>query len=374
MIPIGISFYTFKKIGYVIDVYYERQKPEQHFGKFALFISFFPEILSGPIDKAKDLIPQFKKQINPDFSKITEGLRLILFGLFKKIVIADRLAMMVNEVYNHSNSYHGISLIIATYFFAFQIYADFSGYTDIAIGVAKLFGIDIPENFDKPYTSKSIQEFWRRWHITLAMWLRDYIFLPLAYIFSRRFQFLKTKMLKPESASYLMSIMITWFIGGLWHGSKTTFVVWGLLQGIYLGTSFVTKKLRRRMNQKIFKIFPYVKIINFFKVVFIFHIVSFAWIFFRADNFNSASYIIINAFRDFKISLADIIIGFTKTDFIIAVFGILLLITVDLIPGKINNWFEKRTAIIRWSVYYFLLLSIIFVGIYQHSSFIYLNF
>lgn len=372
LIPLGISFYTFKKISYVFDVYHGRIEPEYHFGKFALFISFFPEILSGPIDRAKDLLPQFKKDVSVDYNKITEGLRLILYGLFKKIVIADRLAMMVNEVYNHTYSYHGFSLILATYFFAFQIYADFSGYTDIAIGIAKLFGIDIPENFNKPYLSKSIQEFWRRWHITLSMWLRDYIFLPLAYIFSRKFQSLK--IIKTESASYIASIMITWLIGGFWHGSKSTFIVWGLLQGIFLSTSFITRRARKKINSAFIKKYKLIKTANLLKIIFTFHIVAFAWIFFRAENINSALYVITNCFRDFNFSLANIVVGFTRTDLIVAVAGILIMIFADSVPDKLNSWFEKKSGVFRWAIYYFLLLSIIFVGIYQHTSFIYLKF
>ena len=219
--PIGLSFYTLQLISYLVDVYVGTVEPEKHLGIFALYISFFPQILAGPIARSKQLIDQFYQKHRFNEQNVVFGLRLILWGIFQKVVIADRLALLVNQVYNSPSDHQGMTIVIVTYFFWFQIYCDFAGYTNIALGAAKVFGIDLVQNFDRPYISKDFNEFWNRWHISLSNWLRDYIFFPVTRILRRRW---------PKSnivTNLLLPPLLTMLISGLWHGAGWNFVLWG---------------------------------------------------------------------------------------------------------------------------------------------------
>jgi alginate O-acetyltransferase complex protein AlgI len=286
ILPIGISFFTFRMVSYLIDVYYERIPAERHLGIYALYVSFFPQLLAGPIDRAAQLIPQLKAPVYFDWERITSGSRLIVWGLFKKLVIADRLLWFVTQVFRRPEG-QDLYLIFAAYFYAFQIYCDFSGYSDMAIGISRILGFDSMKNFDFPYFSKSISEFWGRWHISLSSWLRDYLFLPLAYATMRRIKGEKLLAIKAETWGYFVSILLTMLLGGLWHGAGWTFVIWGALYGIYQMFAYASKRLRKRIVKKIgLQRLP--RLHSALSIFITFNLVSFAWIFFRATSFSHA--------------------------------------------------------------------------------------
>lgn len=286
LLPIGISFYSFKLVSYLIDVYNENTEAERHFGYFALYVSFFPQLLMGPIDRAVNFIPELKKKVNFDLERIASGARLVVWGIFKKMVIADRLAVFVNEVFREPE-HQGINLILGVYFYAFQIYCDFSGYSDIAIGISRILGFKSMKNFDFPYFSKSMTQFWNKWHISLSTWLRDYLFLPIAYAVMRPIKNPTLYKIKAETWGYVIGMFITMFLGGLWHGASWTFVIWGALHGIYLGVGYTTKKIRKKLVKKI-RLNKVPALRHFISVFFTFNLVSFAWIFFRAGSFGEA--------------------------------------------------------------------------------------
>lgn len=284
--PIGLSFYSFKMVSYLVDVYNENAPAEKHLGYFALYVSSFPQILAGPIDRAVKFIPELKKKVNFDVDRIVSGFRLAVWGVFKKMVIADRLAMFVDEVFA-GPEHQGISLIFGAYFYAFQIYCDFSGYSDIAIGISRILGFKSILNFDFPNFSKSLTDFWQRWHISLSTWLRDYLFLPIAYAVMRPIKTPKLYNIKAETWGYVTGMFITMFLGGLWHGPGWTFVIWGALHGIYLIVGYTTKKARKKLVKKIkLNKIPWLR--HFISVFITFNLVSFAWIFFRAGSFEKA--------------------------------------------------------------------------------------
>jgi D-alanyl-lipoteichoic acid acyltransferase DltB (MBOAT superfamily) len=286
ILPIGISFYTFKIISYIIDVYYQRIPPEKHLGIYALYVAFFPQLLAGPIERASNFLPQLKRRVNFDWQGISAGFRLIVWGLFKKMIIADRLALFVDQVFKNPQD-QGLNLIFAAYFYAFQIYCDFSGYSDMAVGITKILGFDSMKNFDFPYFSTSISQFWSRWHISLSSWLRDYLFLPLAYATMRRIKGEKHLAVKAETWGYFSGIFLTMLLGGLWHGASWNFVIWGGLYGIYQMISYASKRLRKKMVKKIgLQRLP--RLHSALSVFVTFNLVSFAWIFFRSDSFTDA--------------------------------------------------------------------------------------
>ena len=282
LLPVGISFYTFQTLSYTIDVYRGQKKAEKHLGYFAVFVSFFPQLVAGPIERSTNLLPQFFEKHDFDYQRVTDGLKLMMWGFFKKVVIADRLAILVNQVYNNADEYEGFPLILATYFFAFQIYCDFSGYSDIAIGAAQVMGFDLMENFRRPYHAKSISEFWKRWHISLSTWFRDYVYIPLGGNSTVKWR-------------WYFNLFITFLVSGLWHGADWTFVIWGAIHGFYLISAIWT-------NGIVNKVYNFIglkkgsngrKLID---VIWTFHLVLFAWIFFRANSFSDAIYILENFF------------------------------------------------------------------------------
>ncbi len=250
LLPIGISFFTFKIISYLIDVYYRRIEPETHLGIYALYVSFFPQLLAGPIERAARFIPQLKAPVHFDWERVASGMRLVVWGLFKKMVIADRLAFFVDEVFRHPEG-QGLQLLLAVYFYAFQIYCDFSGYSDIAVGITRVLGFESMKNFDFPYFARSITQFWSRWHISLSSWLRDYLFLPIAYAVMRRIRGEKLLAVKAETWGYFVGIFLTMLLGGLWHGASWTFVIWGGLYGVYQVFSYSGKRLRRKCAETV---------------------------------------------------------------------------------------------------------------------------
>ena len=292
LLPVGISFYTFQALGYLIDVYRGTIKAEKDFITLALFVSYFPQLVAGPIERASSLLPQLKSKVNIDWRRVEEGLHIIGVGLVQKVIVADLIAEYVNVVYGTPGNYQGLTLIIATYFFSFQIYCDFAGYSNIAIGCAKVFGVDLMKNFNRPYFASSVGEFWQRWHISLSTWFRDYLYIPLG---GNRCSINKN----------IRNILIVFLLSGLWHGANLTFVFWGAIHSIYLIIERLLTKYRfgffvNPSNNLIFK---------GFRIVFIFNLVSFTWIFFRAESLSDAVVIITNMFN-FSVP-QDLTVGFT---------------------------------------------------------------
>ena len=278
ILPVGISFYTFQTLSYTIDVYKRKLEPTNDFIAFSAFVSFFPQLVAGPIERATNLLPQFYKKRTFDYSKAVDGMRQILWGLFKKIVIADNCAEYANQIFNNSADYSGSTLVLGAIFFTFQIYGDFSGYSDIAIGTSRLFGFNLKQNFAFPYFSRDIAEFWRRWHISLSTWFRDYLYIPLGG--SRGGTLMKVR-----------NTFIIFIVSGFWHGANWTFIVWGALNAIYLLPLLLTNKNRNNLETVAQgKLFPSIRELSFMLLTF--GLTVFAWIFFRAENISHAlSYI-----------------------------------------------------------------------------------
>lgn len=369
-LPAGMSFFTFTILSYLIEVKRETVKAEKHIGIFASSLLFFPKILQGPIEKPGNIFPQFKQEKSFNTEMVIEGLKLILWGYFKKLVVADRLAIYVNAVYDNYDQHNGISLLLATVFFSFQIYADFSGYTDIAMGSAKVLGFDLTKNFARPLFSTSIKEFWNRWHISFSVWLKDYIFLPLAVILSGKLKRNKYFGISKEKVIFIFATLITFSICGLWHGEGLNFLIWGLLFSSYLIIAnlsrSLTKKLRKRlgisMRSTSYKIY---------EIIFTFILVSFTWIFFRAETAQDAIIIMQRIFSFQGIPFID-----KQTLFygIIAISFLILMELYEEIHGgeylfiKSNNWIKEQ-------VFYACIAAlIILIGVFDGGQFIYFQF
>jgi len=369
LLPVGISFYTFQTLSYSIDVYRGIKKPEKNLGIFALYVSFFPQLVAGPIERSTRLLPQFFEKHDFNYARVTDGLKLMLWGFFKKVVIADRLAILVNTVYNSPSNYTGFPLILATVFFAFQIYCDFSGYCDIAIGGAQVLGFNLMDNFNRPYFSKSISEFWKRWHISLSTWFKDYLYISLGgnRVVKWRWQF---------------NLLLTFLISGLWHGANWTYVIWGGLHGFYFMFSIWTNKIRKNITNFI-GINKFPRFYKYTQVLTTFSLVCFAWIFFRARNVNEAFYVVIHIFDGFG-SMLNIKgigsnftgLGFGRYDYLVAFASIGFMQLVHLIQrhGRIRHMLSERPTWMRWTFYYLLVMWIVLFGVFNKSQFIYFQF
>lgn len=394
VLPIGISFYTFQAISYVIDVYRGVHIKEVNLGHYAVFVSFFPQLVAGPIEKSAKLLPQLYSRVIFNYDRVVSGLRLMLWGFFKKIVIADNAAKIVNKIFNNVGQYNdGIYYILATFMFSFQIYCDFSGYSDIAIGAARTLGIDLMKNFDRPYFSKSVSEFWRRWHISLSVWLRDYLFLPVSYRLLRIFGNRKSRKLKDETLAYTGGILVTMVLGGLWHGANWTFVLWGSVLGLFLIFGRVTKKIRKRIIKKL-SINKISYIHNILKILFTFMLINFSWIFFRANSIGDAFYIVKNLFNGVGTFLEEFFgrvlifsdvspmktvihkVGITPFCFYSVLIGLIILIFVQMIQSKLSlgDFFNRIPSWFSWSVYFLLIFSIFYLGSFKIEQFIYFQF
>lgn len=349
LLPVGISFYTFQTLSYTIDVYNRKIPAEKHFGYFALYVSFFPQLVAGPIERPQNLLPQLKIKHEFDYERVTYGLKLMAWGLFKKMVIADTLAIYVNKVYNNLPEYQGFVLVIATVFFTLQIYCDFSGYSDIAIGAARMLGIDLMKNFNAPYLATSIKDFWSRWHISLSTWFRDYVYIPLG---GNRVDF----------SWQIFNLLVTFLLSGLWHGANWTFVVWGALHGFLL----ILETLYDRYVGK--KLFEENKFVIVAKTVATFSVVAFAWIFFRANNIDDAFYVLVHMFDGIVSPVKYIKTGFYSLGvwgvaFRKLMFPVLILFLYDYYEQKVSviNKISKYKWIYRWTVYIVFVLYVIFV-------------
>lgn len=363
--PLGISFYTFQIIGYLADICKGKIHAEHHIGYYALFVSFFPQIASGPIGRADRLLPQFKQERTFSYDKASAAIRLIVWGCFEKLVIANTLADRVDQYFDHLDSYVGLILIAAVIMYAFQIYCDFSGYTDVAIGVSGLLGIDLDKNFKCPYFSRSPREFWSRWHISLSSWLRDYIYIPLG---GNR---------KGSFRTYL-NLMITFLISGLWHGTGITFVIWGLLHGIY---QVVARFFGHLFNIKKDAVPP--APVRFLQWLVTFSCICFAWLFFRAASLSDAVYIMQKAFFGIEAPIEYlktfvICTGMSYAKMILITGELVILFIADRlsINGKDPmHGISKLNPLIRYPLYaLFLVLIMIFAAKDVSTGFIYAQF
>lgn len=372
ILPIGISFYTFQAMSYTIDVYGTKIKPTKDILSFFAYISFFPLILAGPIERAGNLLTQFLKKREFKYEEATDGMRQILFGLFKKVVIADNCAVLVNGIFKNYESHPSSVLIMGAIYFAFQIYGDFSGYSDIAIGSAKLLGFRLMTNFKTPYFSRNIMEFWRRWHISLSTWFRDYLFLPIAYSLTRRLSEKKYLGIKTDKLIYIIATMVTFLVCGLWHGANWTYVVWGGLIGSYF-VPLILKSSKRRSTEVVAqgKLLPNLREIIQMTVTFTF--VCIAWVFFRADSVDKAFGYLGNIFSNTNFFPDDFGYFFPRY--------ILFLITIFVLSEwflfRHENFLERFNNLNGFSrrLIYVITLILIFLFVQNEaSSFIYFQF
>ncbi|WP_452230585.1 MULTISPECIES: MBOAT family O-acyltransferase [unclassified Lacinutrix] len=369
ILPVGISFYTFQTLSYTIDIYRKQLEPTKDWLAFFSFVSFFPQLVAGPIERASHLLPQFYKTYKFNYNQVKSGLLLMAFGLFKKMVIADRAALYVNEVYNNTSDHDGVAFFYGTILFAFQIYCDFSGYSDIAIGIARTMGFDLMRNFDSPYFSKSITEFWRRWHISLSTWFRDYVYIPLGG--SR----------KGKYRTYF-NLFLVFLVSGLWHGAAMTFVIWGTIHGLIIVFEKATYNLKKPLFEKIgLGKSNYAN--NFFFSTITFFIVCFAWVFFRANSLQDSFDIISGIFFNFDFGeifkKETYLIGFKVNEFRVIVFFILTLLLFEVLHRKYNliKFLNHQGVVFRWSIYLMIVFTITIFGIYGDRAiqeFIYFQF
>lgn len=359
ILPVGISFYTFMAIGYTVDVYNEEIRPEKNIGIVALFVSFFPLILSGPIERAKNMLPQFRALNSMEYGSVVQGFKMLLWGYFMKLVVADRIGIYVDAVYGNIFNHNGTSLLLAAFLYPFQVYADLGGYSLIAIGIAKILNINVMQNFNRPFFATSMSEFWRRWHISLISWLTDYIYTPLSFGFRRY-----------KVWGIVIALMITFFVSGIWHGASITFVIWGLIQGVFLSIEALTNK-RKATFEKKYNLSEkgwYVSIGIF--VTFI--LFAFSQIFGRASNMNDAFGVLNKIISTY----GPLFIGNPST-FIFIFIGLSILLLKDFkdeyAPAKILL-FESPHKIVRVLSYSSILIIILLIGVFDGGEFIYFKF
>ena len=349
LLPIGLSFHTFQAMSYTIEVYRGKQQAEKHFGMYALYVMFYPQLVAGPIERPQNILHQLKEKVVFNYDHIVSGLKLILWGLFVKVVIADRLSIYVDIVYNSPEHHSAISSLVATLFFTFQIYCDFSGYSSIAIGCAKVLGIDLMINFRRPYMSTSIREFWSRWHISLSTWFRDYLYIPLG---GNRVSLYRN----------MFNLFFVFLVSGLWHGANWTFIIWGALHGFYLIMEIVFDRL-----------VPSIKLPRSIRWILNFVLVAIAWVFFRASNFQTAKQILKNIYT-FK--PGPLYIG-NASYLVYSFFAILFLFAAEYNAEKLNNryaWLYSERKVLRWSAYLLLILTLLSIGVFNGGQFIYFQF
>ncbi len=356
ILPVGISFFTFQALSYVIDIYKGDLKVEKNFGIFALFVSFFPQLVAGPIERATHLLPQFYEKHKFDPDKVTEGLRLMLWGMFKKIVIADRVAIYVNAVYNNYEHHSGITYIVATVLFAFQVYCDFSGYSDLARGSARIMGFDLMVNFKFPYFSENVTKYWQKNHISLTTWLKDYIYFPLVEK-------------RPTIIKMCLVTILTFLLSGLWHGADWTFIIWGLWQAIFLCFDIITRKRRKKINKwlkknKLFTLNLYLR----YLITFI--ILCLGLVFFRASNTGQA-FDILSGIVNLK--AGSLFVDSKTLMFSLVAIIVLLMMEYDS-NYDISQFWKKKKLIVRWSCYSLSIALIMFLGVFDESQFIYFQF
>ncbi len=354
LLPIGISFYTFHSLSYIIDIYKKKINAETNVVDYALFISFFPLLVAGPIERANHLLPQFKSLKRFDYSSTIEGLKQILWGLFKKVVIADQCAEYVDLIFSNPADESGSTMLVGAVLFSFQIYGDFSGYSDIAIGTARLFGIDLLKNFSFPYFSRSIAEFWRRWHISLSSWFKDYVYIPLGGSYGAK-------------STTIRNVIIVFLLTGFWHGANWTFIFWGLLNALLIIPSIIRKTNRNHLEIVAKgKILP--SLVEISSICFTFLLISLSWIFFRSENLNEVFSIFSKIFSSSIFSIPTY-----------KPFGLFIYLMIVLFfewkgrEGEYAFSSLNYPKIVRWVIYYGLVLSILYFCRLEHQ-FIYFEF
>ncbi|MBI5836270.1 MAG: MBOAT family protein [Candidatus Eisenbacteria bacterium] len=378
ILPIGLSFHTFQAMSYTIEVYRGHHPAERHFGIYALYVMFYPQLVAGPIERPGNLLHQFHARHDFDPARVSDGLKLILWGLFQKVVVADRLAPFVNQVYDRPTQYEGLPLALATFFFAFQIYADFAGYSDIAIGAAQVMGFQLMTNFRRPYFARSIAEFWKRWHISLSTWFRDYLYISLGGN-------------RVAKGRWLLNLMITFVVSGLWHGAKWTFVVWGGLNGLYLVSEIWAHDLWSRFRMGSWPAWLRHSSAAL-RMPLTFALACLAWVFFRANSTSDALHIVGHLFSGLGGSLsrlhdreflkANVLLDQGPSEFLCALAVIAGLLAVQVYQervhqqgGRVRDRLAARPVALRWAVYYVLIAAILFLGAFNRSrQFIYFQF
>lgn len=368
VVPVGISFYVFQIVSYIADVYHGKQKAEGHIGKFALYVAFFPKLLAGPIERAQQFLPQLRHHSSWDWERVTNGFKLMVWGLFKKVVVADRLGVYVDAVYTNPAAWEGPNLALSIVLYSFQIYYDFSGYTDIAIGISQVFGLRLAENFNRPYTARSVAEFWRRWHISFSTWLRDYLYIPLGGN-------------RVVPARLYINLMIVFLICGLWHGANWTFVEWGMIHGLYLVIGLATKETRSKMVSFI-GLTRLPRLHRGLQTVTTFILISLAWVFFRADSLYDAVYVVSHlhtgwgALFDGEALTQIVFFGKPRAQLVIALASLAFVWLIHALEDHENmrHLFRAKPYLLRWTVYYILLLSVLLLSAPSAQRFIYFQF
>ncbi|MFZ4828105.1 MAG: MBOAT family O-acyltransferase [Phototrophicaceae bacterium] len=385
VLPVGISFYTFQEMSYVVDVFRRKIPAEHHLGRYATYVAFFPQLVAGPIERASNLLPQFNVPLAFNYQQASTGLRLILWGFIKKVVIADRLALYVNAVYGDVNGYGGWQMILATFFFAFQIYCDFSGYSDIAIGLAKIMGFEFMVNFRQPYFAHSLRDFWRRWHISLSTWFRDYVYFPLG---GNRVPFLRG----------MLNLWVVFLLSGLWHGASWTFIIWGAWHGFIITLESVwTRFIPSAKTQSTWLVYP----LGALQVLLTFMATLIGWVFFRAQHVGEAFAILKQSLQLAPLSLNELARPFpadegvvpllhtltapfhwqfssTELQLVLSFVLIAMLLIYDglaeYVWQKDGRSFTRIPLVARWATYYVGVLMVLFLGAWGNQSFIYFQF
>lgn len=368
-LPIGLSFHTFQAMSYTIEVYRGKEKAERHFGIYSLYVMFYPQLVAGPIERPQNMLHQFHEKKYFNYNNAVMGMRLMIWGMFKKAVVADRLAMITDPIFNDPHSYSATSIFIAAIFFSFQIFCDFSGYSDIALGSAKVMGFDLMKNFDRPYSAKKISDFWRRWHISLSTWFKDYLYIPLGGN-------------KVSPGRRNLNLFIVFMVSGLWHGANWTFIIWGTLHGFYTVFANVTEHARARIRQAI-GLTRIKWLDNSLQRLTTFLLVTIAWIFFRAATVKDALYMIGRVPAMFgewlvilKGKMPNVDLPYSGAKFVLCVFVICVMEAVHKLQSKrsINTLVQNQPRYVRWGVYYVFVLAIIYLGVFQNRQFIYFQF
>lgn len=358
LLPVGLSFHTFQAMSYTIEVYRGNQKAERHLGIFSLYVLFYPQLVAGPIERPQHLLQQFKEPHRFELNRVSEGLKMMLWGFFMKMVIADRLALYVDAVYANPGRHGSLTLITATVFFAFQIYCDFAGYSNIAIGAARVMGFKLMTNFNRPYFSRSVSEFWKRWHISLSTWFRDYLYIPLG---GRRV----------SVARWQINLMLVFLVSGLWHGPSWNFVIWGGLNGLFVLLPFTYFRLSGKSGHSMH---PHRKtgLIGCLQILFTFSLICFAWIFFRAANTAEALLIIQRIFTAGGPLFAD-----WSAVMIYALAAIFFLLAVEYkreFHRESVSFMNHPRALVRYGVYTTIIMAILLFGVFDGGQFIYFQF
>jgi len=360
IIPVGISYYTFQALGYLIRINRGHEKAERHFGVFATYLVFFPKFMAGPVERSHHFFPQINSEIRFKAENVSDGLRLFLWGMFKKVVIANNLVGPVMLIYNDVHHYSGVPLLMVLFLQTIHLYADFSGYTDMALGSAKILGIDIIDNFNRPFFARNVGELWRRWHISLSSWCNDFIFTPFI-----------VKYRKMRNKAAIIGIFLAFFVIGIWHGANWTFVILGILQGIAISYEFYTKRTRLKIASKL----PSKLVIAFSRIItFIFF--SFSLIFFNAHSIQDAWYIISHLFANIELNVSGHDFIYEKTNFFVAITAFLFIFVIEIYVEKgkdILKQFMNKPRLVRWAGYYILIILVYYYSGGQ-EAFVYLQF